>query len=188
MKKISTIILLILFITASLLSAQTSDASLSGLQPRVSLDNRGTARIVFGRSDSIFCITSTDHGSTFSKPVPVGHIPGMHLGMTRGPLIACSAKYSVITAIDKKGTIYSFRLNNSGSKWEKGGVVNDFPFSAPEGLMGLAADRKDHFYAVWLDIRQGKRNNICFAALNGEAGKWSKNELIYRSPDGHVCE
>lgn len=181
-------ILLILFLGASVLAAQTTDGSLSGLQPCVSRDNQGTIRIVFGRADSIFCLTSTDHGATFSKPVLVGHIQGMHLGMTRGPQVAGSAKYSVITAIDKKGTIHCFRLNHAGNGWEKAGMVNDLPYSAPEGLMGLAADKEDHFYAVWLDLRLGRKNNICFAALDGDAGKWSKNQMIYISPDQHVCE
>jgi hypothetical protein len=169
-------------------SVQSDDVISAGLQPQVSLDNSGIARIVFGRSDSIFCSTSEDKGGTFSKPIFVGHIAGMHLGMTRGPQIASSANYSIITAIDKLGNIHFFRLGHSGDKWEYKGLVNDVPSSAPEGLMGIAADTKDNFYAVWLDLRQGNKNNICFSSLSGKVDKWNKNAVIYISPDEHVCE
>jgi hypothetical protein len=54
--------------------------------------------------------------------------------------------------------------------------------------MSIAADANDHFYAVWLDIRHKEKNNICFSALSGNAGNWTKNKLIYISPDEHVCE
>ncbi|MDB5109242.1 MAG: hypothetical protein JWR67_356, partial [Mucilaginibacter sp.] len=64
----------------------------------------------------------------------------------------------------------------------------DIKGSAPEGLMNIAADNNDHFYAVWLDLRTGKKNQIYFADLAGKAVRWSKNRLAYLSPDGHVCE
>ena len=112
----------------------------------------------------------------------------MHLGMTRGPQIASSAKYSVVTGIDKSGNIHFFQLTHSSNKWEYKGTINDIPFSAPEGLMSIAADTKDNFYAVWLDVRQNRRNNICFSSLSGKTSKWKKNDLVYISPDGHVCE
>ncbi|MBD0350032.1 MAG: hypothetical protein ICV65_02640 [Flavisolibacter sp.] len=145
-------------------------------------------RVVFGRADSIFCSTSKDRGGTFSQPVFVGHVAGMHLGMTRGPQIASSEHYTVVTAMDKAGNIHYFQLTHDNNKWEYKGRVNDVPSSAPEGLMSIAADTKNHFYAVWLDVRQHNRNNICFSSLSGTTGKWKKNTLIYISPDEHVCE
>lgn len=169
-------------------SKPSDDIISAGLQPQLSMDNKGVVRIVFGRADSIFCSTSKDAGGTFSKPIFVGHIAGMHLGMTRGPQIASSASYSVITAIDKSGNIHFFQLTHSSDKWGYKGLINDIGFSAPEGLMSIAADTQDNFYAVWLDIRQDKKNNICFSALSGTEGKWKGNVLIYISPDGHVCE
>ena len=169
--------------------SEPSDAILSaGLQPQISLDNSENVRIVYGRTDSIFCLTSTNKGETFSKPIFVGRINGMHLGMTRGPQLASSARYSVVTGIDTLGNIHFFQLTHSSNKWEYKGRINDVPFSAPEGLMSIAADTEDNFYAVWLDLRQNRRNNICFSSLSGKTGKWKKNDLIYISPDGHVCE
>lgn len=173
----------------SLAWSEPSDEMISsGSQPQLSVDNKGVVRLVFGRADSIFCSTSVNEGVNFSKPVFVGHITSMHLGMSRGPQIASSNKYSLITAIDKSGNIHYFKLTHSSGKWAYKGLLNDIKSSAPEGLMSIASDAKDKFYAVWLDIRQGNKNNICFSALSGTEEKWGGNALIYISPDEHVCE
>ena len=157
-------------------------------QPQVGVDNHNTIRVIYGEKDKIFYLESHDGGANFSKPSLVADVPRMHLGMSRGPQLACSDRYSVVTAMDETGNIHWFRLNNASGKWENMGLVNDQPGSAPEGLMNIAADKNDHFYAVWLDIRTGKRNQIYFANLNPKANKWSKNRLVYMSPDEHVCE
>jgi hypothetical protein len=159
-----------------------------GKQPQVSVDNSGIVRVVYGLDDNIFCATSKDHGQTFSKPVLVAHVANMHLGMSRGPQLSSSANLSVITAMDKSGNIHWFKLNNSSQKWQAMGLANDLKGSAPEGLMALSADKKDNFYAVWLDTRLGGKNQIWFASLSAGANKWSANRLVYKSPDGHVCE
>ena len=57
---------------------------------------------------------------------------------------------------------------------------------AKENLMALAADGDDAF-AVWLDLRD--RHNKIFGAKSTDGGKhWSKNMMIYASPDSTVCE
>jgi len=177
----------------------------SGEQPHISRDTKGHIRVVYGQKDKIYCATSDNNGLTFSSPVLVAEVPGMHLGMSRGPQIASSAHYSIITAMDKAGDIHCFRLDNRASskaaqpgtvkdqpgaakEWKSLGTVNDLKGSSPEGLMSIAADKNDNFYAVWLDIRTGKRNKIYFSTLSGRADRWSPNTLIYQSPDGHVCE
>jgi hypothetical protein len=160
-----------------------------GEQPQISADTKGVIRVVFGRGESIFCATSDDKGITFSKPVLVAKVPKMHLGMSRGPQVTSSDKLSIITAMDQTGNIHWFRLLSQGAnKWESMGTVNDLPKSAPEGLMSIASDKKDNFYAVWLDTRTGGKNQIYFSSLADRAANWSKNLLTYRSPDGHVCE
>ena len=52
--------------------------------------------------------------------------------------------------------------------------------------MSVTADEDNRFFAVWLDLRTDRKNNICFATF--ENGKWSANRFIYRSPGGSVCE
>ncbi|MET3114903.1 hypothetical protein AAKU52_002643 [Pedobacter sp. CG_S7] len=164
------------------------DTISEGKQPQISEDNRGIIRVVFGQEDKIFCSTSTDKGIVFSEPVLVAQIHNMHLGMSRGPQIASSGNYSVITAIDKSGNIHWFQLNHSAKSWKDMGTINNIKGSAPEGLMSIAADKKDHFYAVWLDTRTGNKNQIYFSSLIPNAKTWSKNILAYQSPAEHVCE
>jgi hypothetical protein len=186
-------ILFITLITISFLSLTSwhmaNDGEIAeGSQPQVAADNKGVIRVAFGREDNIYCVKSTNKGASFSAPVLVAHIPGMHLGMSRGPQLASSKNWSVITAMDKSGDIHWFKLNNSADRWKSMGIINDLKGSAPEGLMNIAADKKDNFYAVWLDTRTGKSNQIYFASLTPNAAHWSKNQMAYQSPDGHVCE
>ena len=188
MKKASSAILFVLVFFVSVSWRKTATETISeGQQPQISVDKKGVIRVVFGQQDKIFCATSADNGVSFSNPVLVANVPEMHLGMSRGPQIASSDKFSVITAMDKAGNIHWFRLN-AGGKWENMGIVNDLRKSAPEGLMGIAADDKDNFYAAWLDTRTGGHNQIYFSSLNGNSRGWSKNIMAYHSPDGHVCE
>jgi len=189
MKKTFLFILTWIIISVPAFKAIAAEGVIStGSQPQISADNKGVIRVVFGGKDSIFCATSTNQGASFSKPVLVGHVANMHLGMSRGPQLASSANYSVITAMDKSGNIHWFRLSHASSKWKQMGVVNDITRSAPEGLMGIAADKKDNFYAVWLDTRIGQHNQVYFSKLMAKSAAWSKNILAYQSPDGHVCE
>lgn len=160
----------------------------AGIQPQVSIDTKGIVRVVFGRNDSIFCATSINQGKTFSASIWVAKVKEMHIGMGRGPQIASSVKFSVITAMDKSGEIHFFQLDHKNDKWVSKGFINDTKSSAPEGLMSIAADNRDNFYAVWLDTRQDKKNNIYFSSLMSAESKWSKNKLVYLSPDSHVCE
>jgi hypothetical protein len=180
-----------LMVTVSLMMSADPDhpaASLApGSQPQLALAPGGIARLAFGRSDSIFCASSADGGRHFSQPELVGVVAGMHLGMTRGPQIACSNHYTVITAMDKKGNIHLFRLSSNRHRWESLGLLNDLPQTAPEGLMAIAANEQDQFFAVWLDTRKDGHNNIYFAAASGGA-HWTPSRLVYASPDGHVCE
>ena len=179
-------ILLLLFNTLFFqANAQTNLAM--GQQPQISVDPKGAVRLVFGNKNQILYAISVDNGQTFSPPVLVGEIDEMHLGMTRGPQLASSKDYSMVTAMDKKGNIHAFRLTHKTDKWEKLSNVNDHDSSAPEGLMSVAADNNNNFYAVWLDLREERKNNICFSKLSANAS-WGENRFVYKSPENHVCE
>lgn len=158
----------------------------SGKQPQITVDSKDLVRLVYGDKGKIYYATSNDKGATFSKPVVAGEVAEMHLGMTRGPQLATSKDFSLVTAMDKKGNIHSFRLTHKTGTWEKLTNVNDIDGSAPEGLMSISADENNNFYAVWLDLRNDRKNNICSAALKDS--KWSKNKFAYKSLEDHVCE
>jgi hypothetical protein len=175
---------ILLTIVSSLTNGQTKLAK--GLQPQITVDAKGEIRVVFGENDKIFFSTSSDNGLTFSTPEFVAQVNEMHLGMTRGPQLATSTDYSLVTAMDKKGNIHAFKQNHKSGKWEKIGNVNDFDGSAPEGLMSIAADKNNNFYAVWLDLREERKNNVCYASLKDK--KWTTNKFAYKSPESHVCE
>jgi hypothetical protein len=102
-----------------------------------------------GRKVKIYCATPVDKGSTFPDIQLVGEVDEMHLGMSRGPQVASSKNYKMVSAIDRKGDMHPFRLDHQSGIWEKTGLINDLPGSAPDGLMGIAADQEDQFYAVW---------------------------------------
>jgi hypothetical protein len=161
---------------------------IQGQQPNLSIDTKGVIRVTYGNGEKIYCITSTNNGISFSSAVVVAELPGMHLGNTRGPQIASSKNFSFISAMDKMGNIHSYRLNHSKGGWTPVAEINDKNGSAPEGLMAIAADREDNFYATWLDIREGGKNNIYFSSINGKSAKWKANSLVYKSPEKHVCE
>src|SRR5690606_19480837 len=64
---------------------------------------------------------------------------------------------------------------------------NDVPKSAREGLHALAVGPEGQLYCVWLDLRNNEPE--VFGSSSTDGGKtWSPNRLIYRSPDGNVCE
>jgi hypothetical protein len=91
-----------------------------------------------------------------------------------------------VTACNESGDIFSFTKDQSG-KWSKPARVNDADTIAKEGFIALTAEGKNAF-ATWLDLR-GNGHNKIFGARSNDGGKtWSKNILIYASPDGTVCE
>jgi hypothetical protein len=103
MKNIFTILLSgIICLSMTSLAAYKTDIS-TGEQPQVTVDNKGTIRVVFGQQENIFCAVSNDNGVPFSKPGLVAQEACMHLGMSRGPQIAASANYQVIATMDKTG-------------------------------------------------------------------------------------
>ncbi len=181
------IALIAFFVGISFISIGQSLEIGPGEQPQLAVDAEGVIRLVYGQETKIFYSVSIDNGVSFSTPVAVGEINEIHLGMTRGPQLASSRDYSVVTAIDKKGNVHSFQLDHKSNQWNKLKNVNDVEGSASEGLMSLTADEINGFYAVWLDVREDKSNKIAFATLTRN-GSWSKNRIIYKSPDKTVCE
>jgi hypothetical protein len=158
----------------------------NGQMPNITTDKTKNIHLVFGNKDSILYSVSSDLGASFSKPTLVAVVPGLAASHTRGPQIAATSTGVIITAGNEQGNIFSFFKSYSGT-WTKGARVNDRDTTAKENLMALAADGQ-YAFAVWLDLRNDKHNKI-FGAKTTDNGKtWSKNILIYASPDKTVCE
>jgi len=51
----------------------------------------------------------------------------------------------------------------------------------------MSASKNGELWCVWLDLRA--KGTELYASKSNDHGKtWSKNQLVYRSPDGSVCE
>jgi hypothetical protein len=160
-----------------------------GTSPQLVTDTRGVVRMIFGRRDTIFSAASRDKGATFEAPQVVGVVRGMHLGNTRGPVVASSTTRSLVAAGDTEGNTHLFQLDHRTNDWKwQAWMLNTVAGSAPEGLGTLAADTADNFYAVWLDYRDSRQTQIYFATIAASSNDAPANRMIYASPDGHVCE
>jgi len=155
-----------------------------GQMPALAFNN-STTTVVYGHADSILYTTSADEGNSFSKPALVSLLPDLAASHSRGPQITTTNNGLAIIACNNEGDIFSYHTDPSG-KWTQGPRINDADTVAKEGLMSLAADGNNVF-AVWLDLRTG--NNQIYGARSTDGGvSWSKNMLIYASPDTTVCE
>jgi hypothetical protein len=179
---------ILIFIIAFVFTAcrnNNSDTIAPGQMPNLTRDNSGNIHLVYGSGDSILYSYSSDNGKSFSSSSVVSVLPKLAASHMRGPQIAATLNGLIITACNNIGNIFSFTKDESG-KWSQPFKINDVDTSAKENLMALSADGNNAF-AVWLDLRDG--HNRIYGAKSIDGGKsWSKNRLVYVSPDTTVCE
>ena len=85
------------------------------------------------------------------------------------------------------GNLVVWRSVDGGHTWSQPSAVNDTPASAREGLHAMAVDTAGTLAAVWLDLRA--TGTKLFGSQSHDSGKtWSRNSLLYRSPDGTICQ
>jgi hypothetical protein len=149
--------------------------------------------LTFGARHAIYFAASRDQGRSFSSPVKVAEGGMLALGRHRGPRIALTGKAVVISAIvgeqggGKDGDIVAFRSTDAGKTWSGRLKVSDAPGAGREGLHAMAGDARGRLLAVWLDLRSGKTE--LWGSLSTDHGAtWSKNRLVYQSPESHICE
>jgi hypothetical protein len=86
------------------------------------------------------------------------------------------------------GDLIAWHSNDGGKSWSNGVLVNDVSGAPTEGLHALAADAKGNLFAAWLDKR-GRKGTRLYGARSTDGGlAWSKNVMIYQSPEGTICE
>lgn len=158
-----------------------------GMHPAVATDPAGNVYVVYGKGNAIF-YTASSNGEQFDTPVRIDSLAGLHLGASRGPQIAATAKSVVITAIDKAGNVWAYSLNRTTKQWQPRVRVTDVPEIAKEGFVAVSADEDNGYSAVWLDLRTDKRNKIAGARSTDGGQTWSANQILYQSPEGTVCE
>jgi hypothetical protein len=162
-------------------------------QPQLAITRSGAIHVAYGIGNSVVYARSEDGGRTFAQPMRLPGTNVLALGMRRGPRIAAAGQFVCITAIGgrqgkgRDGDVLAYASADGGKTWTGPVTVNDAPDAAREGLHAMAAGPKGEIACVWLDLRNGKTE--IFAAVSEDHGQsWAKNVLVYRSPDGHVCE
>ncbi len=169
-------------------------------QPQLAANGHMVA-MVYGNGHSILLRRSADYGRTFSPPVLVAQGAVLALGRHRGPRILFSGQTMIVSAVSgateatgphahglpADGDLLTWRSTDGGATWSKPVVVNDSPGAAREGLHAMTIDDAGHLAAVWLDLRA--KGTQLYGAFSNDAGAtWSKNLLIYESPDGTICQ
>lgn len=160
-------------------------------QPQACASSNGIIHVTFGAGEEVYYCSVDDE--VLSAPLVAFRVPNISLGMRRGPRIAHTGKALVITAIGgaqgkgKDGDVLAYRSLDKGNSWLGPVKVNDVDASAREGLHAMTTAEDGTLWCVWLDLRG--RGTELFAANSVDHGAtWSKNVLVYRSPDGSVCE
>jgi len=148
-----------------------------------------TVALVFGSADTIWLARSLDNGRTFGAAAKVAELPKLLLGRHRGPRVAIIGNTIVVSAIaSEPGDLMAWRSVDGGRTWSAPTVVNDTPKAAREGLHAMAADTEGHMATAWLDDRTAPGKRL-YGAFSNDAGKtWSRNVILYESPDGTICQ
>jgi hypothetical protein len=136
----------------------------------------------------------------------VSEAPILPLTRHRGPHIVISQGTLVVTAITgtteatgthvhglpSDGDLFAWRSSDGGKTWSHGVRVNDVLAGPREGLHTLASDGRGNLFTAWLDNRKldnQKDGTRLYGAWSKDSGlTWSKNELLYASPDGTICQ
>ena len=149
----------------------------------------GTVALVFGSGEGIWLARSLDNGNSFGAPAKVAELPKMLLGRHRGPRVVISGNTIVVSAISSEpGDLMVWRSTDGGRTWSRPLAINDTPKAAREGLHAMAGDAEGHMAAAWLDDRSGNGKRL-YGAFSSDAGRtWSRNVLLYESPDGTICQ
>lgn len=191
------------FLFAAVVAVHIGPAGPDAPAPEPQLaSNASTVALAFGAGKAIYFAASHDQGKTFSVPAKVAEARVLPLTRHRGPRIALSGNTIIITAVagnkldegphahglPSDGDLLVWRFRDGGKTWSSGKAINDVPGSATEGLHSLTGDGKGTVFAAWLDKRGAKGTKLYAARSVDDGATWSKNVVVYQSPDGSICE
>ena len=160
----------------------------TGHLPVIVADSKGMSHLVYGQDSTIYYAVASEQPIQFNQPVAVAILPHLVAGAKRGPRIAVTEKYVVITAVNQVGNVFAYSLDRQSGRWSSAVRINDVPEIAKEGFQAVAGASPGTFHTTWLDLREDKRNKIVMATSRDGGRTWSVNRVVYRSPDGTVCE
>ena len=149
--------------------------------------NKGEIALVYGIGDSLLFRVSYDQGASFGAANLIATLPGLNASATRGPQIVYTKNGCSVIASAESGSIFSFSQNADG-KWMPAVKVSDADSVDLEGFVALASNGVNKLFAVWPDLRKDGHNKL-FGSTSTDGGRsWSKNQLIYASPDSTICQ
>lgn len=157
-----------------------------GEMPQTCTDKSGTVHLVYGHGDTLIYAASADQGQSFSRPETISIIPKLVDYAMRGPQIAATSTGIVIIAANAAGDLFAFKKAGNAS-WKKASRINDMDTVAKEGFTALAASGNT-LVAVWLDLRNTRKNKIVASRSEDGGLTWGKNKIVYDSPDTGICE
>jgi hypothetical protein len=164
------------------LFARTEIANAS--QPQLSVAADGRVWLTYAQGGDVFATSSKDAGETFDEPMRLPHVAGTMVGMRRGPRIAANGDQITVTVIAHE--LIAFHSPDAGKTWTGPITINDVPTSAREGLHDLAIAPTGELFVTWLDLRSAQME--LWAAKSTDSGRtWTKDQRLYRSPDGAIC-
>lgn len=171
----------------------TPKSEVDFIEPQIAVENDGHVYVAYGSGNAVYVSISADKGKSFGNPVKVAESGKLALGMRRGPRISAFKGKVTVTAVygttgnGADGDILTFRSDNHGETWSAGSKVNDVAGSAREGLHGLAVGPDGTLACTWLDLRT-KGTKLYLSTSKDEGTTWSKNQLVYESASGSICE
>jgi len=184
-------------LTVLLASGFVSQNAVEYRQPQVGASGAMVA-VTFGSERGIYFASSQNGGKTWTSTVTVGEPGVLSLGNHRGPRVVITRGAMVISAVaglQGKGVdsdLLTWRSTDGGKTWVSGTTITDRPGAAREGLHAMAAAPDGRLFATWLDLRNltpGKPGTELWGAYSSDSGlTWSKNFVVYKSPDGTICQ
>jgi hypothetical protein len=147
----------------------------------------GLVAMTFASGESIW-LAKSDDGRSWGAPSKVADLPKLLAGRHRGPRVVITGHTLLVSAIPTGSDLFCWRSTDGGRTWSKPVPINDAPTSAREGLHAMAADAEGHVAAAWLDDRIPGAKRLWGAFSDDAGATWSKNVLLYESPDRTICE
>ncbi len=181
--------MLAVLVAATFATVQVTPSSLSeAREPQIAIDRDHHVYIAYGMGNGVYVSESPDEGRTYARPIKVGELDNLALGMRRGPRItACKGTITITAASHGDGNLVAFKSPDGGKSWQAPTRVNDIDGSAREGLHAMAAAPDGTLACTWLDLRT-KGTKLYLSISKDGGGSWSANRLVYQSPNGSICE
>ena len=151
----------------------------------------GCIHVAFGTPNAIYVSTSTDDAKTFEHPVRIAEVGRLALGMRRGPRIAVSDDWVVVTAIageeggGRDGDLLCWRFRDDRTGVGPAVRLNPKPGAAREGLHAMASGPDDELCCVWIDL-DGDSPRICCAVSRNSGETWGP-PVVVQQDGGAIC-